>query len=145
MTWFDAVKQKLIELSATKWELGLLIFIVMFVGTLVLAVVTVVRWPPDKFCAHRAVFWAGRHPALRAAGFALKNMAGVLLLILGLLMSVPGVPGQGLLTIVIGLTLLDFPGKARLECWAIRHPRVLHALNRLRRRFRKPDLEVEPR
>jgi hypothetical protein len=30
-------------------------------------------------------------------------------------MSVPGVPGQGLLTILLGVMLLDFPGRRSLE------------------------------
>ena len=41
-----------------------------------------------------------------------KNMAGVLLVVLGILLSLPGVPGQGILTILLGIMLLDFPGSA---------------------------------
>lgn len=45
----------------------------------------------------------------------LKNAGGVLLVLLGLVMSIPGVPGQGLLMVLAGLMLLDIPGKFKLE------------------------------
>src|SRR5262245_40758335 len=40
-----------------------------------------------------------------------KNVGGVLLILLGVVLSLPGVPGQGFLTILIGLMLTDIPGK----------------------------------
>ncbi len=43
-------------------------------------------------------------------------------------------PGQGLLTLLIGLLLLNFPGKYRLERWLVRRPGVLRTLNWVRRR-----------
>ena len=53
--------------------------------------------------------------------------------------SLPGVPGQGILTVVVGILLMDFPGKKRLERRIIGIPRVLEAINRLRRnRGREP-------
>jgi hypothetical protein len=44
---------------------------------------------------------------------------------------------------IIGLTLVDFPGKRRLERRLLRHPRVLRAINRLRARFDRPPLDVD--
>jgi hypothetical protein len=58
-------------------------------------------------------------------------------------MSLPGVPGQGVLTILLGVMLLDFPGKRRLEYKLISQPRVFNNINRLRARFDKPPLELE--
>ena len=34
-----------------------------------------------------------------------------LLVLLGLVMALPGIPGQGLLTMIVGITMIDFPGK----------------------------------
>jgi hypothetical protein len=65
------------------------------------------------------------------------------LVVLGLIMAVPGVPGQGLLTVLIGLTLLSFPGKRRLERRFVRMPALLRGINRLRGRFRRPPLEID--
>jgi|TARA_B110000483_G_C18031019_1_gene478733 hypothetical protein len=38
-------------------------------------------------------------------------------------------PGQGLLTILIGLMLMNYPGKSRLEQKIVRMPGVLASLN----------------
>ena len=59
---------------------------------------------------------------------------------LGILLSLPGVPGQGVLTILLGIMLSDFPGKVRLERKIVSYPKVLQALNKLRERFAKPPL-----
>jgi hypothetical protein len=80
---------------------------------------------------------------MRAVGIVGKNLAGAVLLVLGLVMALPGIPGQGILTMIIGITLVDFPGKQRLERRLIGRPAVLRRLNRLRARFRRPPLEVD--
>jgi hypothetical protein len=59
------------------------------------------------------------------------------------LLSLPGVPGQGILTILIGVMLLDFPGKRRLERWLVRRPAVFKGINRIRARFDKPPLVLD--
>jgi hypothetical protein len=61
-----------------------------------------------------------------------KNILGYVFIILGIAMLV--LPGQGILTIVIGIMFINFPGKYRLERWAVTRPPVLKAINMLRRR-----------
>lgn len=75
-----------------------------------------------------------------------KNILGVILVILGFGMSLPGVPGQGLLTMFIGLVLVDFPGKRAIERRIIARPAIFETCNRLRRRFgRNPfTLDQDP-
>ena len=100
-----------------------------------------VRLPPDYFCNLSARhFWIDRHPVIRRTGLIAKNLLGVVLVALGVVLSLPGVPGPGLLTILLGVMLLDFPGKRRLERWLIGLPTNLRTINRLRRRFGKPPL-----
>ena len=41
-------------------------------------------------------------------------------------------PGQGVLTILIGIMFINFPGKYRLERWVVMRAPVLGAINRLR-------------
>ena len=53
-------------------------------------------------------------------------------------------PGQGLLTILIGLALMNFPGKRALELWLIRLPMVLRAVNWIRKRGGREPLQVPP-
>jgi hypothetical protein len=43
---------------------------------------------------------------------------------------------------VIGLILLDFPGKRGIERRIIARPRVLGAINRVRARFNRPPMEL---
>ena len=71
-----------------------------------------------------------------------KNILGLALIALGVLLSVPGIPGQGLLTIVIGLILLDYPGQAKLERRLAARPVVLRAINRVRARFGRPPMTL---
>ncbi|MEX2317898.1 MAG: PGPGW domain-containing protein [Pirellulales bacterium] len=101
----------------------------------------VIRLPTDYFAAKRRqipAWWDGRG-WLRPLVVVVKNLAGVALLLAGLVMLV--VPGQGLLTIVAGLMLVDFPGKYRLERWLATRPPVWRSLNWLRKRARREPLQ----
>jgi hypothetical protein len=53
-------------------------------------------------------------------------------------------PGQGVLTLVVALLLLDLPGKRRLKRRILSMPRVLRVLNAWRRRAGRPEFEREP-
>jgi hypothetical protein len=44
---------------------------------------------------------------------------------------------------LIGLTLIDFPGKRGLERRLIGRPPILKAVNRVRARFQRPALELD--
>lgn len=113
----------------------------MFVATLVAVPVIVVRIPTDYFArperGTRLILQ--RHPALGLVVLVLKNLLGLVLLVAGIAMLV--LPGQGLLTIVIALTLLNFPGKYRLERWVVSRPPVFRSINWIRRRRGVPELE----
>jgi hypothetical protein len=122
------------------WGVG--ISIVLAVGTLVLAAVVVVTWPPWRFKAVQPPE-SPSHPVARVLALIVKNAAGILLVLAGAVMALPGIPGQGVLTMIIGLTLLDFPGKRGLEGRIVRRPWVLPAINRLRARFDRPPLEFD--
>ena len=82
--------------------------------------------------------WRRRHPFLRLLLRALKNVTGGGLVLLGFAMLV--LPGQGVLTILIGLTLLDFPGKRRLEIWIIQRRSIRLGIDRVRKIAGRPSL-----
>ena len=106
--------------------------------------VVLLRLPADYFRgAHSPRFWSQRHPALRWLGIAGKNLLGLVLVLLGMVLSLPAVPGQGLLTILLGVMLLDFPGKRRLEQKLVSQPKVLRAINWLRTRYGRPPLVLD--
>lgn len=73
----------------------------------------------------------------------LKNILGGFLLVLGIALSLPGVPGQGFLTILLGLIMLDIPGKRPLEARIIKRPTILAAVNKLRSKYDKPPLVID--
>lgn len=100
-----------------------------------------VRLPADYFVAPKQPLpFAGRSTAVRLAAAIAKNLAGAALVVLGVLLSLPGIPGQGILTILLGIMLLDIPGKRRLEGAIVRRRMVHRAINRLRTRFQKPPI-----
>jgi hypothetical protein len=66
-------------------------------------------------------------------------MLALVLVVLGVAMLV--LPGQGILAILLGVMLGDFPGKLRLQQWILARPNVMKTLNWLRRKFKKPPLE----
>ena len=69
-----------------------------------------------------------------------RNLLGVVLLAVGVAMLV--LPGQGVLTILAGVMLLDFRGKAELERRILGRPRVLQTINRIRARRGRPPLQA---
>lgn len=128
---------------STKALLALGFFALTFVVSLGAVAAVIVRLPADYFRDGYASPMAERHPVVRWMGVVVKNAAGALLVVLGLLLSLPGIPGQGLLTILIGVMLLDFPGKRRIERRLISRPRVLAGINALRARFGKAPLRLD--
>jgi hypothetical protein len=118
--------------------------VVMFVGSLLLIPWLVVRIPVDYFVRRQHLIdrWRLRHPLLRIAVLAAKNLCGAVLVLAGIAMLV--LPGQGILTIVVGLTLLDFPGKFTLEQKLARQPSVLGAMNWIRAKAHCAPLQSPP-
>jgi hypothetical protein len=143
--WFRPLIARIVAASKSGglwWGVG--ISLALAVASLAIAVAVVVTWSPERFkLGHGARFLEARHPALRALARVAKNLAGLVLLLLGFVMALPGVPGQGILTMIIGLTLVDFPGKVELERRLVRRPFVLRQLNVIRGRFHRPPLVVE--
>lgn len=115
--------------------------IVGFIGSLIAIPFILVRLPADYFHDKTARPWMrDHHPVLRLVGHIVKNVVGAVLLLAGFAMLF--LPGQGILTMLIGISFLDFPGKRRLERKLIGQPTVLHAINALREKFDKPPLVI---
>jgi len=133
--------------AAITWHgvlLWALVFVITFAVSLAVVSFIVIRIPPDYFRQKRErKILPGKNPALRYLAVIGKNLLGGILVVLGILMSIPGVPGQGILTILLGIMLLDFPGKRRLEHRIVSRPQVRNTINKLRRKFGKPELELD--
>ena len=140
---FDLLSDFVSGLTWQKILVGALIFLVSFFVNLGIVSLILVKLPADHFSKSRKTkFWAGPRPAIHAAKVIGKNIAGVLLVALGIVLSLPGVPGQGLLTVLLGIMLLDFPGRHRLEQKLLSKPSIVNTINRLRGRFGKPPLQL---
>lgn len=104
----------------------------VFGGTLVLNLflvgVILLKLPPTYFSDDYA------HERSLARKVTL-NLVGLALVVAGMIMSLPGVPGQGLLTIVIGIVLMDVPGKRPLARAVLSRNGILDRINRFRERF----------
>lgn len=117
--------------------------VVFFIGSLIAIPFILVRLPTDFFDTRVPRRWMeNHHPVLRLFGHLVKNAIGAIFLFVGFLMLF--LPGQGILTMLIGVTMLDFPGKRKLEARMIGQPAVLSTVNSMRQKFGKPPLIIAP-
>ena len=124
--------------------LGVLLFLVTFAISLAIVSFIMVKIPADYFRKDKPrELWSDKPSIVRFLLVFVKNLLGLLLVALGIVMSIPGVPGQGILTILLGIMLLDFPGKRDLEHRLVSQPRVLNTINKLRHKFGKDNLVLE--
>lgn len=137
----------LADLAMISWKsalLGVVLFLITFSISLGIVSFIMVRIPPDYFKKDnpRKVL-PNHHRAVRSLVLLARNILGVFLVGLGIVLSLPGVPGQGILTILLGVMLLDFPGKRSLEYKLVSRPKVRQAINKLRNKFGKPELILD--
>jgi len=120
------------EHTALLWSLAVISGLV-FLISLFLVPVIVARLPRDYFLQERPPGkLADQHPVIRWLLLIGKNLLGVLLVLGGIAML--AAPGQGVLTLLIGFMLLNFPGKRNVERWILRQAAVEHVLNWIRRK-----------
>ena len=120
------------------WMLGIASAL-MLITSAVLIPFLIVRLPVDFYAenSHRRRLFQDT-PLLRMLFLAVKNTLGAVLMIAGILMLV--LPGQGILTIVAALALLDFPGKRSLEMRILHQPVVWKSINWVRLRAGREPL-----
>jgi hypothetical protein len=139
MQWIDAISGW-IEANLTVLWWVFTASIAAFVVTPLAVGWTLVRLPKDYFLKEERrplESWRSK-PVLRPVLLIVKNLLGAVLLIAGIVMLL--VPGQGLLTIAVGLILIDFPSKFRLERWIVTRPTVWRSINWLRKRAGREPL-----
>jgi len=122
------------------WIAG--IYLITFTVSLATFGAIIVALPKRYFVEDRDL-WVDRHPVVRWMGIIGKNLLGLVIIVVGVMLSIPGIPGQGLLTIAVGLMLLDIPGKRLVVRSVVRRPGVLRNINRLRSWFGRPAIIVD--
>ena len=98
------------------------------------ASIAVVHIPADYFSRTEQP----KPGALRLA----RNILGWLLVVAGIAMLL--FPGPGVVALLAGLVLVDFPGRRKTLHWIITRGSVLKGMNSLRRRHGKPPLRIGP-
>lgn len=111
-------------LSSTGVQVGLIAFSVIAVAASILLVPRFLAKLPPNYLQN------GEEPKHSMPLKVARNALGVVLVLLGLAMLL--LPGQGLLTLLVGLLLVDFPGKHALVRRLMSKPKVLSLVNKLR-------------
>jgi hypothetical protein len=126
------------RLETVLWAAG--VWVATTAVTFVVVAAVVATLPVTYFRDEAARSATRGRPAWWIAARIARNVAGVVLIVVGAALSIPGVPGQGLLTLLAGLVLVDFPGRHRAARAIARWRGVLPAMNRLRAFFGQPPL-----
>ncbi len=127
--------------SIEQIALAIGLFVVSTVVTTAIVAAYLVLLEPDHFVSReRGLRRKIESPALSIAYLIGKNLLGAVLVVVGVVLSLPGIPGQGLLTILVGLLLLDIPGKRRLELALVRRRSIRRVIDKVRDRFDKPPI-----
>ena len=100
------------------------------------------RLPADHF-SRMASIQAGHLPSPRSHPFTglLRTIVGLAVVLMGIALCL--LPGQGLLTILLGLLILRFPGRRRLILSIVSRPAVLRTLNWIRQRGDRPPFGLQ--
>jgi hypothetical protein len=130
------------DLTWTRVLIGSGIFVGSVVLSALLVAVVLVKVPANYFHSeYNRSFMPDASWITRWGAVIAKNVAGLILVLAGIVMLIG--PGQGVLTILIGIVLMDIPGKRPIEAQIIKRPAVLSAVNSLRERYNKPPLELD--
>lgn len=132
---------QLTEWMTAHWMILLAASAATFLVSIIAVPVLIVRLPADYFSAGRKPDSDSSHPVLRVLFRVLKNILGVCFLVGGFIMLFT--PGQGVLSILLGVVLMDFPGKRRIERGIISRPRVLGLVNVLRKKAGRPPFVLD--
>lgn len=108
-----------------------------FLGSLIVIPWIISKMPEDYFVRHRKLVEERheKHPVAARFIFFIRNTSGVFFLFAGILMLF--LPGQGIVTILIGICLTDFPRKHKIVDYLITRQRVTRILNWIRKKEKK--------
>src|SRR5215212_11738572 len=132
------------SMTAGRIAIGVGLFLASLAFSFGAIAIVMVKIPANYFSTHYVQdFLPGSPWIVRWGAVVAKNIFGIFLVGLGIILSLPGVPGQGILTILLGLIMLDIPGKRPLEAKIIQRPAILSAINTLREKYGKPPLMMD--
>jgi len=113
----------------------------MFLVSALLVPIFVQTLPPDYFKKRKIRAKPKWVPfPLHVLYLVAKNIIGIVLIVLGLAMLV--LPGQGLITLIVGIILTDIPGERQAFLFVLRKTPVLKGMNWLRKKKNIPPFEL---
>ncbi len=122
------------------WWLGIFSIVTFFLTIMILPLI-IIRLPEDYFAREKPDgFITRQNKGVRLTLFILKNIGGLILLIMGFLMLF--VPGQGILTILAGLSVMNFPGKRKMEMKLASKKTVFKSLNWIRNKGQRGHFQM---
>jgi hypothetical protein len=143
LNYFDLIYQYL-RYNESGIALIALLSLFFWLGSFLVVPWVIVNLPSD-YLSREEKFFPGnpnrsfwRYPYL-----IVKNIFGCLFILAGLAMLI--LPGQGLLTLALGLGLIDFPGKHHFLQRLVSRKKIFKAINRLRARAKRPPLDLPRR
>jgi hypothetical protein len=129
------------EHQAVVWTVLAGLSVAMIAGSMIALPIVIARIPADYFLHRKPVFPRGKNGGAPAVVLVLlRNLAGLVLVIAGIALLV--LPGQGVLTILAGSLLLDYPKKRDLELWFLRRSAVRRGVTWIRRKTGRPTLRL---
>ena len=131
----DTLNQFYTNYSTWFYWLAILSALLFILSTLLIPIL-VARIPQDYFSS---TYKPKTHNSIRLS--FIRNLIGSILIVAGILMLF--LPGQGLLTILIGIFISNFPGKYKLEYYLITQPTILKSVNWIRRKKNVPELSID--
>jgi hypothetical protein len=134
------------DIWASMTLMNVIIFVGAFLFSVLLNIVVIaivfVKIPANYFSTHyQQDFMPDSSWHKRWGAFVLKNLAGAAMILIGIVQLIG--PGQGILSILTGVILLDIPGKRPFEAKLIGRPAILAAANKLRAKYNKAPLMMD--
>lgn len=129
------VLSKLFETLRPYVELLAVVSLITFLLSIILIPWYIGRLPPDFFYILQNRLPGHQNKRISFGLILLRNCIGALLIIAGCIMLF--MPGQGILTLLIGILCMSFPGKLRFVLYLVNKPSVQTSLNWTRKKMRK--------
>ena len=119
------------------WILGF--SVITFVGSVIAGWLVLVHLPENYLTRSEPTsLYRSKSKLVNLFVEIVRNLLGLGFLLVGMVMLVT--PGQGILSIVVGIILIEFPGKQKLIRKIVASPNIFKAINKIRKQANKPPL-----
>ena len=114
--------------------------VIFFIVSIILIPKIIAYIPEDYFIVKSEMPATTKLSIGRLIVSIIRNIVGIFLIFCGIVMLIT--PGQGVLTILAGIFILEFPGKFKFELFLVKKPSVLKTLNWIRRKQNVSDFQI---